>query len=434
MSATMLCRAFFIELKRRLKGERISHFSYLDDVDFQQMRSDLARWAQDNGEALGLVEPVQPEGFINRTASNWRLMFAIADSLGEGERARAIAQHIAGVTDMASAGVNLLRDIKAHFDASTLDYVKSKALIDHLVADPEKPWVEWSRGKPLSEKALADLLHEYNIFSRNVGPRESQAKGYRRADFVDAWQRYLTPEGDKEGGEEEGALDSSILPSTRPRDCNDYRKAEKSAVHEGNGGRGKIDPFSSEINAVDGWTGKKGDSEPSPLSATDDGIPTSLRRCKRCGKSATPSDPVVPCGENGSAGHYHLRCWTEERTKGRVQPQDARPLTSGRAYALAKQYLERAVDEHDNNLTGAVNSAAHDAWLRTELRAEVPPAQVEAAFAQFRCKAEWSKRNVIYLQGHMGIFLKELMNDYRERGTRNSLRGADPKFPYIGIR
>src|SRR5215813_8400333 len=129
MPDTMLSRAIFIELKRRLKGERISHFSYLDDVDFQQMRSDLARWAQDNGEALGLVEPVQPEGFINRTASNWRLMFAIADSLGEGERARAIAQHIAGVTDMASAGVNLLRDIKAHFDASTLDYVKSKALI-----------------------------------------------------------------------------------------------------------------------------------------------------------------------------------------------------------------------------------------------------------------------------------------------------------------
>jgi len=147
MPDTMLSRAIFIELKRRLKGERISHFSYLDDVDFQQMRSDLARWAQDNGEALGLVEPVQPEGFINRTASNWRLMFAIADSLGEGERARAIAQHIAGVTDMASAGVNLLRDIKAHFDASTLDYVKSKALIDHLVADPEKPWVEWFAGQ-----------------------------------------------------------------------------------------------------------------------------------------------------------------------------------------------------------------------------------------------------------------------------------------------
>ena len=196
MPDTMLSRTIFIEMKRRLRDEKVDHFCHLDDAGFLRMRSQLARWAQDNGEALALVLPAQPEGFINRMASNWQLMFAIADSLGEGagERARAIAQHIAGVTDMASAGVALLQDIKTMFETSTLDYLLSKTIIERLTADPEKPWAEWSRGKPITEKGVAGLLHEYRIGSRTVGPKGSTAKGYRKADFEDVWERYLGAE------------------------------------------------------------------------------------------------------------------------------------------------------------------------------------------------------------------------------------------------
>jgi hypothetical protein len=326
MPDTMLSRTIFIEMKRRLRSEKVDHFRHLDDAGFARMRSQLARWAQDSGEALGLAQAAQPEGFMNRTASNWQLMFAIADSLGEeaGARARTIAQHIAGVTDMASAGVALLQDIKTMFEASTLDYVYSRKLLDHLHADPEKPWVEYGRaGKPISEKGVAGLLHEYRIVSRNVGPRAAQrTKGYRKADFEDAWARYLTPEAEKA----EGGLDSDILPSTRPPPCNDYGKAEKSAVHQPPGGRQKIDPFPSEINAVDGWTADSTPSPPSSSSTSGGDFPDFLRRppvpCNRCGKPATPTEPVGLCGQNGSAGPYHQRCWTEERTKGRVQPQE----------------------------------------------------------------------------------------------------------------
>src|SRR6516165_6596112 len=176
-------------MRRRLRSEKVDHFRHLDDAGFARMRSQLARWAQDSGEALGLVQPVQPEGFMNRTASNWQLLFAIADSLGEeaGARARTIAQHIAGVTDMASAGVALLQDIKTMFDRSTLDYLTSKAIIERLTADPEKPRAEWSRGKAITEKGVAALLHEYRIVSRTGGPGDAHARGYRRADFADAW-------------------------------------------------------------------------------------------------------------------------------------------------------------------------------------------------------------------------------------------------------
>jgi putative DNA primase/helicase len=238
---TILSRAIFVTQKRRTRAETITHFSHVDDGGFVRLRSQLSRWAADNGEALGLVRPPMPDGFLNRLASNWQLMFAIADSLGEeaGQRARAAAQQIAGVTAVTSAGVALLRDIKTMFDGSTLDYLTSKAIVANLVEDPERPWAEWSRGKPITEKGVAQLLHEYFIFSRNVGPEGSQAKGYRKADFNDAWSRYEDPK------KEDTPSDPDIWPSSRPAPCHDYKKAEKTAVQPDGAGREENGGFCS---------------------------------------------------------------------------------------------------------------------------------------------------------------------------------------------
>jgi putative DNA primase/helicase len=297
MPDTMLSRTIFIEMKRRLRSEKVDHFRHLDDAGFARMRSQLARWAQDCGEPLGLAQPAQPEGFMNRTASNWQLMFAIADSLGEevGARARTIAQQIAGVTDMASAGVALLQDIKTMFEASTLDYLTSKTIIERLTADPEKPWAEWSRGKPITEKGVAGLLHEYRIISRTVGPKGSTAKGYRRADFEDGWERYLPPEAETP----EGALDSNILPSACLSPCNDYTFGQKTAVGQDSGRRDKNGHFSSGINTVTGSTGKTSEIAPSaPNDAGDNlDIPPFLQVANR----KVPLDRKPALGPEGDS-------------------------------------------------------------------------------------------------------------------------------------
>jgi hypothetical protein len=145
MPDTMLSRTIFIEMKRRLRDEKIEHFGHVDDADFQRLRSQLARWAQDEGERLAAIVPPPPEGFLNRMASNWEVILSIADSLGKetGERARRAAKRIAGVTDMASAGVALLRDIKAMFDSSALGrdfgapYLPTREIIKRLLAEGE---------------------------------------------------------------------------------------------------------------------------------------------------------------------------------------------------------------------------------------------------------------------------------------------------------
>ena len=263
---------------------------------------------------------------MNRTASNWQLMFAIADSLGEevGARARTIAQQIAGVTDMASAGVALLQDIKTMFEASTLDHLTSKTIISNLTADTEKPWAEWQRGKPINEKGVASLLREYEIRSRNVGPEGAQAKGYRKADFRDVWERYLAPQKEEEPPEPD------ILPSGRPAHCNHYTFAENSPVPPGGAGRQKNGHFSNEINARDGKTGEMpeigassfsaalGAPEPPPGSpgkgaappggaggngTGDDSMPTILRRCQVCGRPGAERWDL-----NGHAVFLHEGC------------------------------------------------------------------------------------------------------------------------------
>jgi putative DNA primase/helicase len=304
---TILSRAIFITQKRRTRAERVAHFSHVDDGGFARLRSQLARWAADNGAVLGSAQPAMPEGFLNRLASNWQLLFAIADSLGEeaGRRARAAAQQIADVTDMTSAGAELLRDIKAMFEASTLEHLTSKAIIERLTADPEKRWAEWSRGRPITEKGVAGLLREYRIVSKAVGPKEQRAKGYHRADFADAWERYLTP------GEETPPSDPDNLPFTRSPPCNDYGKAEKSAVHRDPGEREKIARFSCDINPVNGWTGEKPEIAPSPeffsdLAPADPGdIPPSCRRCFHCGKGGAVNIVILP---DGRQRQLHREC------------------------------------------------------------------------------------------------------------------------------
>jgi uncharacterized protein DUF3631 len=242
-------------------------------------------------------------------ASNWQLMFAIADSLGEeaGRRARDAAQQIAGTTDVTSAGVDLLRDIKVMFERSVLDCLTSKAIVADLTADPEKRWAEWSRGKPITEKGVAALLHDYRIFSRNVGPRTAHTKGYRRADFGDAWERYLPPEAEKG----ERGVNSDILPSTRLRPCDDYTFAEKTAVDGEGRQREKNGHFSSEVNAVNGSTGKTSEIPPSPEFPSDlapadlMGIPVILLRCVHCGKGDRVNIVTLP---DGRQRHLHREC------------------------------------------------------------------------------------------------------------------------------
>jgi hypothetical protein len=92
--------------------------------------------------------------------------------------------------------VQLLADIEAVFTSlNNCERLFSKRLIAELVADEVKPWATYHKGKPLTERQLARLLAPFGVKPGTMRIEDDRAKGYLRADFADAFERYLPDRG-----------------------------------------------------------------------------------------------------------------------------------------------------------------------------------------------------------------------------------------------
>jgi Protein of unknown function (DUF3631) len=87
-----LSRAIIIAMQRKRPDEVTDDFDYIDHDGFNELRSQLARFAADHIEALAKAKPEVPSGFHNRVRANWLLLLAIADRTGCGEAARGRAR------------------------------------------------------------------------------------------------------------------------------------------------------------------------------------------------------------------------------------------------------------------------------------------------------------------------------------------------------
>src|SRR5262245_42172116 len=111
-----------------------------------------ARWADDNANLFDGFEP-DMDGLINRTADNWRPLFAIADVIGPDwpERARKAAAVLAP-RETQSTGTLLLADIQAAFDEKKTDRLSSEEICEALVTIEGRPWAEFGKArKPISK-------------------------------------------------------------------------------------------------------------------------------------------------------------------------------------------------------------------------------------------------------------------------------------------
>ena len=93
-----------------------------------------------------------------------------------------------------SLGIRLLSDLRKVFDGK--DKMATKAILASLIALDKSPWGDL-RGKPLDERGLAHRLKAYGIKSTLVRLSDGVARGYKREDLFDAWQRYVpAPQAD----------------------------------------------------------------------------------------------------------------------------------------------------------------------------------------------------------------------------------------------
>jgi hypothetical protein len=139
--------------------------------------------------------PEMPAGVQDRAADVWEALLAVAD-ITDGrwpEAARVAAVALVAAlreTQAQSLGTRLLADLRTIFEK--YDALPTKRVLVKLHKLPESPWAE-IRGKPLDDRGLANRLRSYEIGPKNIRVEGKIARGYAKADFHEAWLRYLPP-------------------------------------------------------------------------------------------------------------------------------------------------------------------------------------------------------------------------------------------------
>jgi putative DNA primase/helicase len=280
---TTLSRAIIIAMKRKLPAEEVVDFDHTDNETLARLRRQLLRWATDNSEALAQAEPQIPEGFHNRTRANWKPILAIAERIGGGWKAlaRKAAVEIEDVHETfdPSIGIQLLADIKEAFTALGTDRATSATLITGLVKEPEKPWATYNKGKPLSQRQLAGLLKDFEIYPRTVRTTDERGKGYLLPSLADAFARYLPAE----------TFNSSVTTGQG----NEFNRLEEKTIRDTTPmSRMQNEPNVLKTNDCHGGTDKN------PISSDEGDIagairPPDARICAQCRGSSDGSEELV---------------------------------------------------------------------------------------------------------------------------------------------
>ncbi|MGH6673880.1 MAG: DUF3631 domain-containing protein [Xanthobacteraceae bacterium] len=191
---TLENRSIAVRMRRRRPDEAVERLRADRCPELDVLGRKAARWAADNIEGLRSADPDVPACLQNRAADNWRPLIAIADAAGGDwpARVRQIAEHAAGAADAAqSDAVLLLTDIRSLFADTKSDQLKSADIAAALAGIEGRAWAEGGANGPLTRHRLAALLAPFGIRPQTIRIGTGTAKGYQRAQFDDAFARYL---------------------------------------------------------------------------------------------------------------------------------------------------------------------------------------------------------------------------------------------------
>lgn len=192
---TVADRSIPIRLERKTRDEVADRFLRHEVKPLaDEVRERIEAWCGQHGEDLKGKHPEMPEELSDRMQEGCECLVAIADTLGCGSEARlALVELLTAerTDDQESLRLRLLRDIRDVFDATAVARISTDGLITGLCSDDEAPWQNYY-GRGVEPRDVSALLKPYGISSTTVVLKgDRRAKGYKREDFHDAWQRYL---------------------------------------------------------------------------------------------------------------------------------------------------------------------------------------------------------------------------------------------------
>ena len=195
LSETTESRSIRIEIKKKKSNETTRKFSVYELDEFEGTKQKCLRFAMDNIDLLKSVSLKFPEGIGDRDGDNWRPLLSISEIAGKDwpQRAAQAYLELSGVEiEDEEPKVQLLEDIKNIFNMKRKEELPTITLLTQLYSLPERPWMEWKHGKPITDRELSNLLRGFKIRSGQFRYNGKKVRGYRKKDFLDAWERYLS--------------------------------------------------------------------------------------------------------------------------------------------------------------------------------------------------------------------------------------------------
>jgi hypothetical protein len=200
---TIMSRSIVVRMRRRAPHERVEPWRLrVNGAEAQRLSNRIAAWADSvsTGLAGGDYWPEMPAGIEDRDADVWEALLAVADLAGghwpTTARDAAVTAVTASKERPLSLGVLLLADVRTVFDSVSSERLGTEVLLNGLADLDESPWATIRKGEALDSRGLSFRLQKYGIGPKAHKVNGEVFKGYSRAQFEDAWSRYLPPVSD----------------------------------------------------------------------------------------------------------------------------------------------------------------------------------------------------------------------------------------------
>jgi hypothetical protein len=193
--STLMTRSVVIRIKRALPNVKIPEIDELDiqmKLEFDAVRQKAVEWFE--RIKLNPTPIIPPEMTNRRTASFWRILFAIADALDRGGIAREAAIKIIGQRQ-ENIKILLLIDIQTIFNDCERKSLSSDGIVNRLIemagdGNSEYDWTSF-QNRALTKGKMSRMLSDFEIKSHVIRVSATKtARGFDKKDFEDAWNRY----------------------------------------------------------------------------------------------------------------------------------------------------------------------------------------------------------------------------------------------------
>jgi Protein of unknown function (DUF3631) len=193
---TLADRSIVVTMQRRKAEQRISRFLFgRAKGEVELLVECLAKWSKEHDEdSRAAYESTTDLTWLSdRDADLWMPLFAVCSVAAPGrvselkENATALTGAKTGDDLDDSLPLRLLSDIRAIWPDGTL-HISSATLLELLRAIEDAPWLEYE----VTARKLAKWLRPFGASPRQVRVGNVTVKGYQRAEFEEAFTRYLS--------------------------------------------------------------------------------------------------------------------------------------------------------------------------------------------------------------------------------------------------